>query len=98
MGRQPGMHDSTRLAPFSLTRMERQVLDLVLTGKTRPEVAETLFVSKRTIDFHLAHIYQKTQVRNQMELVIVAMNHDLHLLFHCADDGPLQEGGTTCVS
>lgn len=50
-----------------LTKREVEVLALVLEGKSSKEVAEMLYVSKRTVDFHLANIYEKLQVSNRVQ-------------------------------
>ena len=50
-----------------LTKREIEVLTLVLEGKSSREVAAALFCSKRTIDFHLARIYEKLQVSNRVQ-------------------------------
>jgi len=51
----------------SLTKREIEVLSLVLEGKSSREVAATLVCSKRTVDFHLARIYEKLQVSNRVQ-------------------------------
>ena len=51
-----------------LTRQERQVAAIVGTGRTNREAADELFLSPRTIDFHLRNIYKKLQVRSRTEL------------------------------
>lgn len=50
-----------------LTKRELEVLALVIEGKSSKDVAEELFVSKRTVDFHLANIYDKLQVSNRVQ-------------------------------
>lgn len=50
-----------------LTKREVEVLTLVIEGKSSKEVADLLFVSKRTVDFHLANIYEKLQVTNRVQ-------------------------------
>jgi DNA-binding CsgD family transcriptional regulator len=50
-----------------LTKREIEVLSLVLEGKSSREVADALYCSKRTIDFHLARIYEKLQVTNRVQ-------------------------------
>lgn len=50
-----------------LTKRESEVLALVLEGKSSREVAAALYCSKRTIDFHLARIYEKLQVSNRVQ-------------------------------
>ena len=50
-----------------LTRREIEVLTLVIEGKSSQQVADHLFVSKRTVDFHLANIYGKLNVSNRVQ-------------------------------
>ncbi len=50
-----------------LTKREVEVLSLVVQGKSSKEVADELFVSKRTVDFHLANIYDKLHVTNRVQ-------------------------------
>jgi ATP/maltotriose-dependent transcriptional regulator MalT len=50
-----------------LTRRELEVLTLVIEGKSSKVVADELYVSKRTVDFHLANIYEKLQVSNRVQ-------------------------------
>lgn len=50
-----------------LTKREIDVLTLVIEGKSSKEVADMLYVSKRTVDFHLANIYQKLDVTNRVQ-------------------------------
>ena len=52
----------------ALTPQERQVADLVSRGATNREVASILFVSPKTIEFHLGNIYRKLGVRSRTEL------------------------------
>ncbi len=53
--------------PVKLTKREIEVLTLVIEGKSSKEVADLLYVSKRTVDFHLANIYEKLQVSNRVQ-------------------------------
>jgi DNA-binding CsgD family transcriptional regulator len=62
--------DATAAAPVALTRQERQVAALVGRGATNREAAEQLFLSPRTIDFHLRNIYKKLGVRSRTELAV----------------------------
>jgi DNA-binding NarL/FixJ family response regulator len=58
---------STDIAQM-LTVGERRIATLVATGATNREVATLLFVSPKTVEAHLTHIYQKTGVRTRTEL------------------------------
>ena len=53
--------------PVKLTKREIEVLTLVIEGKSSKEVADVLYVSKRTVDFHLANIYEKLNVSNRVQ-------------------------------
>jgi len=50
-----------------LTEREREILKLIFEGKCSSEVAQTLCVSKRTVDFHLARAYVKLGVSNRFQ-------------------------------
>jgi DNA-binding CsgD family transcriptional regulator len=53
----------------ALTAQELAVAKLVVGGATNREAAATLFVSPKTIEFHLANAYRKLDVRSRTELV-----------------------------
>jgi DNA-binding CsgD family transcriptional regulator len=52
----------------ALTEQERVVARLVVSGATNREAAATLFVSPKTVEFHLANVYRKLEVRSRTEL------------------------------
>jgi DNA-binding CsgD family transcriptional regulator len=54
-------------AVIQLTKREVEVLRLILEGHSNKEVASILCCSKRTVDFHLARIYDKLQVSNRVQ-------------------------------
>jgi len=51
-----------------LSEREQEVLKLVLAGKPSRQVAEELYISARTVEFHRARIMQKLGVRSAAEL------------------------------
>ena len=53
---------------FSITKREQEIIIELLNGKSNKELAETLFVSEKTIETHLANIYRKIGVKNRLEL------------------------------
>jgi DNA-binding NarL/FixJ family response regulator len=65
-----GIYSNSGMATDSqvkLTKREVEVLSLVIEGKSSKEVADQLYVSKRTVDFHLANIYSKLSVTNRLQ-------------------------------
>ena len=52
----------------SLTQRERQVADLVVARYTNPEIAAALFLSPKTVETHLRHIFHKLDVTSRVEL------------------------------
>jgi DNA-binding NarL/FixJ family response regulator len=51
-----------------LTPQELQVALIVASGASNREAASALFLSTKTIEFHLAHIYRKLGVRTRAQL------------------------------
>lgn len=54
----------------TLTRRERELLDLLAKGHRYKEIAETLGISFDTVRAHLRNIYDKLQVRSRTEAVV----------------------------
>ncbi|MEF8706852.1 MAG: LuxR C-terminal-related transcriptional regulator, partial [Candidatus Accumulibacter sp. UW27] len=52
-----------------LTRRERQVLELALTGKRNKEIADELGIGLRTIETHRSRVMQKLGCKSVLELV-----------------------------
>ena len=64
--RRPASDDAD---PFSsLTDREREIARLAATGASNPEIAEALFVSRKTVERHVSNVLAKLGVRNRAEL------------------------------
>jgi DNA-binding CsgD family transcriptional regulator len=55
--------------PGQLTFREAEIADLAARGMTNRQIAEHLFISKRTVDAHLDHIYAKLGISSRVELL-----------------------------
>ena len=54
---------------INLTKREKEILSYLLSGKTNKEVSVTLNISLNTVNNHVANIYDKSGVKNRVELV-----------------------------
>jgi ATP/maltotriose-dependent transcriptional regulator MalT len=63
--------------PAGLSAREVEVLGLVATGLTNAEVAERLFLSSRTINWHLSSIYRKLGSHSRTEAIRCAVENGL---------------------
>lgn len=54
----------------SLTDRERQILDLVATGRRNREIAIELSLSEATVENHLHHVYGKLGVSNRTQAAV----------------------------
>jgi len=62
---------------IKLTKREVEVLRLVSQGMTNTEIADKLFISKRTVDGHKANLIQKTGSKNVVDLLIYSIKNDI---------------------
>jgi DNA-binding CsgD family transcriptional regulator len=53
-----------------LSKREKEVVELVLQGKSNKQIAWSLDISVRTVEFHLKNIYAKFQVSTRIELIL----------------------------
>jgi DNA-binding NarL/FixJ family response regulator len=60
-----------------LTKQERIVLVLVAQGWRTAKIAEELYLSPRTIESHLAHVFEKLGVSSRTEAAIYALRTNL---------------------
>jgi DNA-binding CsgD family transcriptional regulator len=55
--------------PDALTPSEGRVAALAIRGLTTRQISEALFVSPKTVEFHLRQIYRKVEVSSRAELI-----------------------------
>jgi DNA-binding NarL/FixJ family response regulator len=60
-----------------LTPRELEIVKLIAEGMTSEEIAEQLFISKKTVDRHRANVLEKLGMRNRVELTRYAIRRGL---------------------
>lgn len=59
---------------YGISKREMEVIQLICQGQTNQEIADALFISLKTVKDHNYRIFQKTGVRNRVELVQLAQD------------------------
>ena len=63
--------------PAALTRREQEVVRLAVEGRSARDIAERLYIGKRTVETHLANAYAKLGVASKIDLVRRAVEFGL---------------------
>jgi DNA-binding NarL/FixJ family response regulator len=74
------VRNTTVLAPTlasKLTPRETEVLRMLANGMGQEEIAEQLFISRKTVATHIEHVLQKLGVRSRAQAVALAYRDDL---------------------
>ncbi len=58
-----------------LSNREAEVAELVTKGMSNKEVANQLFVTEKTVKFHLTNIYKKMNVKSRAQLIVWCLPH-----------------------
>jgi DNA-binding CsgD family transcriptional regulator len=64
-------------SPAALTRREREILRLVADGQTDREIAATLFISERTVEWHLKNAFEKLGAATRAAAIAAAVRDGL---------------------
>jgi len=62
---------------YDLTETEIKIIKLVLTGMTNKEIADELYISEKTVKFHLYKVFKKLKVKNRSELMLFGFRNGL---------------------
>jgi len=62
---------------IKVSKRELEVLNLVSQGMSNQEIADKLFISRRTVDGHKANLIQKTGSKNIVDLLVYAIKKGL---------------------
>jgi HD-GYP domain-containing protein (c-di-GMP phosphodiesterase class II) len=77
-GNQPARTSASKTPrPGGLSRREVEVLRLAAMGLTTREIADRLFISPKTADHHIQHVYTKIDVSTRAAAALWAMQHEL---------------------
>ena len=79
LGVRPGVRGERRRTISgwgSLTKAELAVVRLVGDGRSNPEIASRLFISRHTVETHLRHVFQKLGVRSRAEVAAESARHE----------------------
>ena len=68
---------ATPQADYGLSDRERQILQQLVEGRTKQQIADQLFLSPHTIDGHVRNIYTKLHVNNRSGAVAKALREHL---------------------
>lgn len=70
--------DKPQFSPFDkLSHRESQVVNLILSGKSIKEMSKILVISDKTVNTYRYRIYEKLQVKNDVELMRLAIKYNL---------------------
>ena len=62
----------------SLTEREKEIIQLIVQELTSQEIADKLFISKKTVDTHRKNLLQKIDVKNIVGLIKFAYEHGIN--------------------
>ena len=60
-----------------LTPRELEILQLLMEGKTNKAIATEIYISEKTVEFHLGHIYTKVGGRTRLMAGVWAIQHGM---------------------
>ena len=73
----PAAEPAIRKDLVQLTPREKEILQLICQGRTAAEIAEQLFISRRTVEGHRQNLLDKTNTHNSVSLAVYAIEHGM---------------------
>ena len=70
------IHRERRDSEHGLSPREEEVAGLVASGASNKEVASALYVNAKTVEYHLANIYRKLDIRTRTDLALRWREYD----------------------
>jgi len=67
----------TEVRMANLSKREKEILMKICEGQSNHEIADTLFISKRTVDKHRANLLSKTGSKNTASLILFAIRNKI---------------------
>ncbi len=67
----------TEIKMANLSKREKEILLKICEGLSNQEIADTLFISKRTVDKHRANLLSKTSSKNTASLILFAIRNKI---------------------
>ena len=72
-----GRRASSKSLPADLTKREAEVICLMAQGLSNKEIGDKLFISAKTVEHHVGHIYDKIGTRTRPGAALFAVGHGL---------------------
>jgi DNA-binding NarL/FixJ family response regulator len=69
--------DESFVNKFKISKQEKEIIKLIIDGKTSKEIADLLFISKTTVDTHRKNINRKLEITNSSSLIKFAHENNL---------------------
>ena len=62
---------------YNLSKREKEVLSLVIEGKTNPEIADILFINIHTVKSHMCSIIEKLKANGRTNAAVLAIKYGI---------------------
>ena len=70
-------HREQEVKAANLSKREKEILEKICEGLSNQEIADALFISKRTVDKHRANLLSKTNSKNTASLILYSIKNKL---------------------